>query len=260
MKKNTTPTASPWTDADITPEDIAAPLQAPPQEPEPLVPAQPAPVEYDMEGLMTDFPTATELERFVYDQTGVVLTLKGRANRVKYQVAMDVLNGEPVAAEFIGATNPYVDRTEMVPEDPIPEPPQRDARIPAPHLRQNSFFTRMIPHPDSEERARGRNVHTVFRKYQDGTITYEVLGPVNQRAIGEKIDKYGRTRPELITWIDPRTGEQIVQFADGTLTDQGRRLRAMMQTLKVNRSNQWAVWVDRDFIANTDELINNPWV
>ena len=40
---------------------------------------------FDMEGLMTDFPNATELQKFVYDQTGIVLNLKGRANRIKYQ-------------------------------------------------------------------------------------------------------------------------------------------------------------------------------
>jgi hypothetical protein len=54
-----------------------------------------------MEGLMTDFPTAKELERFVYDQTGRVLNLKGRANKLKYQVAMDVLNGLPVDPAFV---------------------------------------------------------------------------------------------------------------------------------------------------------------
>jgi len=33
------------------------------------------PAQYDLEGLMTDFPTARELERFVFDETGVVLNL-----------------------------------------------------------------------------------------------------------------------------------------------------------------------------------------
>ena len=51
---------------------------------------------------MTDFPTAKELERFVYDETGIVLNLKGRANKLKYQVAMDVLNGVEVDQKFIG--------------------------------------------------------------------------------------------------------------------------------------------------------------
>ena len=50
---------------------------------------QPVSVEpmYDLEGLMTDFPTARELEKFVFDQTGHVLNLKGRSNKFKYQTA-----------------------------------------------------------------------------------------------------------------------------------------------------------------------------
>ena len=47
--------------------------------------------DFDLEGLMTDFPTARDLERFVFDETGVVLNLKGRANKLKYQIAMDAL-------------------------------------------------------------------------------------------------------------------------------------------------------------------------
>ena len=42
---------------------------------------------YDFEGLMTDFPTAKDLEKFVFDQTGIVLNLKGRSNKFKYQKA-----------------------------------------------------------------------------------------------------------------------------------------------------------------------------
>ena len=61
--------------------------------------------QFDIDGLMTDFPTATELERFVYDQTGIVLNLKGRANKLKYQVAMDVLNGVEVDPIFTGSDN-----------------------------------------------------------------------------------------------------------------------------------------------------------
>ena len=59
--------------------------------------------EFDIEGLMTDFPTATELERFVYDQTGVVLNLKGRANKLKYQIAMDVLNNVEIDPKYTGS-------------------------------------------------------------------------------------------------------------------------------------------------------------
>ena len=81
---------------------------------------------YDLEGLMSDFPTAKELERFVYDETGTVLNLKGRANKLKYQVAMDALNGEPVDPVFIGGDNPYIDKTDLVPVEDMKPAPARD--------------------------------------------------------------------------------------------------------------------------------------
>jgi hypothetical protein len=46
---------------------------------------------------------------------------------------------------------------------------------------------------------------------------------------------------------------------DGTLTPQGKKLRAMMQTFRVNNSNQWAVWVDREFVTLHSNVANNPW-
>lgn len=215
--------------------------------------------EYDIDGLMTDFPTATELERFVYDETGIVLSLKGRANKLKYQVAMDVLNGKDVEPKYIGSDNPYIDRTELVPIDPIKPAPARDDNLPAPSELQNLFITNQIPHPDAEARAQDKKVSVMFRKYKTGEISYEILGPLSQRPYGEKIDKFGRTRPEVIKWVDPRTGEQTIVRTDGTLTPQGRKLRAMMQTFKVNKSNQWDVWIDREFVTLNDSIANNPW-
>jgi hypothetical protein len=117
----------------------------------------------------------------------------------------------------------------------------------------------MIPHTDQDLRAAGRHVEVTFRKYQDGTISFDVLGPIDERPKGEKIDKYGRVRPEVITWVDPRTGEQTAQRPDGTLTPLGKRLRALMRTMRVNNSNQWDVWVDRDFVQDQDRVIRNPW-
>lgn len=215
--------------------------------------------DFDMDGLMTDFPTATELERFVFDQTGVVLNLKGRANKLKYQVAMDVLNGNPVDPKFIGEGNPYLDKTEMVPEEPMKELPPRSPEIPDRAEVQNEFFTAFVPHSDEQYRAQGRKMHCNFRKYKNGVITYEVLGPIEPKPHGEKIDKFGRIRPEIIKWVDPRTGEQIVQREDGTLTPIGRRLRAMMMTFKFNDSNQWLTYVDREFISLDRQAAENPW-
>ena len=219
-------------------------------------------LEYDLEGLMSDFPTAKELERFVYDETGTVLNLKGRANKLKYQIAMDVLNGAEVDPVYIGKDNPYLDKSDLVPVDPIKPAPARGAGLPDPSELQNSFHSRMIPHVDEDLRAQGRHCEVTFRKYNNGLITYNILGPIDERPQGEKMDKYGRVRPEIIRWVDPRSGEQIAQRPDGTLTPQGKRLRALMRSgekFRVNKTNQWDVWVDRDFVQNADAIIQNPW-
>ena len=221
--------------------------------------AEPEQPEYDIDGLMTDFPTATELERFVYDQTGHVLNLKGRANKLKYQVAMDVLNGITVDVKFTGGDNPYVDRSELVPVEDLKPVPDRDPGLPPESEIQNQFYTPFIPHPDPEYRAKNRKVHTVFRKYRNGMISYEVIGPIEPRSIGEKMDKFGRMRPELMSWVDPRTGEQIAVRADGSMTPRGRNLRAIMMTLRVNNTNHWNMWVDRDFISSERGELRNPW-
>jgi hypothetical protein len=239
-------------------------------EPDPVTPAeitqqqhlaqrQTQPLQYDLEGLMTDFPTAKELERFVFDETGLVLNLKGRANKLKYAVALDVLNGATVDAGFIGTENPYVDRADMVPVEDIRDPPPRDPTIPPRSQVQNSFHSRQIPHPDTDYRAQGRWCDVTFRKYDNAMITYEIMGPIDQRPHGEKIDKFGRMRPEIIRWVDPRSGEQIIQREDGTLTPMGKRLRALMQSKKVNNTNFWSVWIDRDFITLDSSSISNPW-
>lgn len=239
----------------VTEEPKTAPKKVTaPQQPQSMSNA-----EYDMEGLMTDFPTAKELERFVFDETGVVLNLKGRANKLKYQVAMDVLNGVEVDAKFIGNENPYIDRTELVPVEDLKPVPAKDPSLPDIKEVQNYFVTNTIPHPDFEARMQDKKVSVVFRKYNTGAISYEILGPVDQRPHGVKLDKYGRERPEIIKWIDPRTGEQTVMREDGSLTPQGRKLRAMMQTMKVNKSNHWDTWVDREFATLTDAIASNPW-
>lgn len=261
----TTPQADVWGEqtaapdpADMTPTGNY-PIEEPPQKSQhknqPMDPAR----AFDMEGLMTDFPTARDLERFVFDETGIVLNLKGRANKIKYQVALDVLNGVEVDAIFIGNENPYVDKADMVPEEPMRSVPARDPRIPPADSLQNSFHSRQVPHPDPEYRAKGRRCDVTFRKYRDGTITYEILGPIEPRPFGEKIDKFGRIRPEIIKWVDPRSGEQVMQLPDGTTTTIGKRLRGLMQLMRVNNSNFWEVWIDRDFASLDHSVIANPW-
>lgn len=270
MQKPTQPTDNPWaeTAAPVAPEAAAETVAAAITEakqsrsktaPKPAQPAATLAGDYDLEGLMNDFPTATELERFVYDETGIVLQLKGRANKLKYQIAMDALNGQEIDPRYLGKDNPYIDRTDLVPVDPIKEVPPRDPGLPDRTEVQNVFLSTQVPHPDFEARAQDKKVHMLFRKYKNGMISYEILGPIEERPYGEKIDKYGRKRPEVIRWVDPRTGEQVVVNRDGTLTPQGKRLRAMMQTFKVNSSNYWEVWVDREFVSLDDSVKFNPW-
>jgi hypothetical protein len=215
--------------------------------------------QFDMEGLMTDFPTATELQQFVYDQTGTVLNLKGRANRIKYQVALDTLNGIAPSEEFTGSENPYLDRTELVPEEPLRVLPPRDAAIDAAGPEVTRFTTNQFPHPDPDWRAQDMKCQVTFRKYANNMITYEILGPISRRAIGTKLNKYGREVPEKIIWIDARTGEQIIREASGQLTPLGTRLKGFMTRMRVNRTNQWDLWIDRDFILAGDMVSDNPW-
>jgi hypothetical protein len=259
MKKNTPATTpSPW---DAEPFDTA-PLdgETKTQTKEQIIAKSALPAaEFDIDGLMTDFPTAKELERFVYDQTGRVLNLKGRANKLKYQVAMDVLNGIEVDPTFVGGDNPYIERADLVPVEDIKPAPARDASLPDHTHVQNQFASRTVPHPDPDMRATGRKVDCVFRKYRNGMISYEVLGPIDQRPEGEKMDKFGRMRPEIIRWIDPRTGEQVMVRQDGTLSPMGRNLRGMMQRQKFNDSNMWAVFIDREFADMAGGELNNPW-
>jgi hypothetical protein len=102
--QNTTPTDNPWDETqEAAPSKAVKSNKSKKVEAAIVVPSAPVGSnigDYDIDGLMTDFPTATALERFVYDETGAVLNLKGRANKLKYQVAMDVLNGLQVDAKF----------------------------------------------------------------------------------------------------------------------------------------------------------------
>jgi hypothetical protein len=159
----------------------------------------------------------------------------------------------------VGGDNPYIDKADMVPVEDIKALPPRDATLPAHEHIQNQFVSRLIPHPDTEFRAQMRRVDCLFRKYRNGMISYEVLGPIDQRSEGEKMDKFGRMRPEIIRWVDPRTGEQVMVRQDGTLSPMGRNLRATMQQHKFNNSNMWAVFVDREFADFAGGELNNPW-
>jgi hypothetical protein len=270
MKKTTTPAADPWDNVPAEPnttkpiiEDFVEHLADEPiAYSQPASPASLGATAFDMEGLMTDFPTATELQKFVYDETGIALNLKGRANKLKYQIALDTLNGIPPADEFIGRENPYLDKNDLVPEEPLQPEPARDPELPPLSETQNVFHCKTAPHPDPACRAQDQYAEIEFRKYRDGTISYRVLGPILPRPHGEKIDKFGRTRPEIIKWVDPRTGERIVRRSNGSMTTMGLRLKALMQSAdyRVNKSTQWDVWIDRNFGQLNQGVIDNPWL
>ena len=220
---------------------------------------KPEPIEYSMEGLKEDFPTALELEKFVFDETRVALKLKGLAPSKKYEIALAVLNGKDIDPRYITGSNPYVNNDDLIPEDPIKPIPARDPRLPTKHWMA-VFHDMALPHPDANMRAVDAKVMCQFKTYDDGSISYEILGPLEKHSYGEKVDKYGRPRPEKYIWIDPRTGEQAVRYADGTFSKMGQRLRTLMESKRVNRTQSfWSVWIDRDFTQFNQGAIDNPW-
>lgn len=215
--------------------------------------------DFDIDGLMADFPTATELERFVFDQTGVVLNLKGRSQTIKYTMAMKVLNGEEVEAKYITEGNPYLDKADLIPEDPLRPVPLRDERLPEAGTVAHSFFTSQLPHPDPESRSRKQHVDVQFKKYKNGMISYEILGPIEPRPEGKKIDKYGKERPEIIRWLDPRTGEQLVKLPSGELTEMGMRLKAQFENPKNPLLNGMWFRIDRNVATSDPSIMNDVW-
>ena len=214
---------------------------------------------FDLEGLMTDFPTAKELEKFVFDKTGHVLELKGRSNKFKYQTAMDVLNGKEPDATLMGTENPYLDKNDLIPVDDLKKLPARPQEVVGQQCVA-SFISKTFQHPDSDWAAQGQKCEVVFRKYMNNAITYEIIGPISTRAVGTRVNKFGKEVPEKFVWVDPRTGEQIIRNANGSYTPVGTRLKARMTQAKINKSDYWSVWIDREFVVGDgNNAIDNPW-
>jgi len=100
----------------------------------------------------------------------------------------------------------------------------------------------------------------VFRKYMNNAITYEIIGPISTRAVGTRVNKFGREVPEKYTWVDPRTGEQLIRSSSGMLTPVGTRLKAQMSKARINNKSYWDVWIDREFfIGDANNTLDNPW-
>jgi len=264
MKKETKPQVDVWNDG-LDSEDIRevalAPLEPEITSVDDLKPPSytPSKRKFSVGGLKADFPTAKELEQFVFDETNVALKLKGIDPELKYELALQVLNGEAIDPEYITGHNPYIDQAELIPEDPIKPIPARDPRLPN-EEPMTIFHDFTIPHPDYQMRAYDAKVICQFKKYNNGAISYEILGPLEKHSEGEKLDKYGRARPEKFTWVDPRTGEQAIRLQDGTYTKMGQRLRTLMESRRVNKnSTVWTTWIDRDFTQFNRDSIDNPW-
>ena len=217
---------------------------------------------YDLEGLMTDFPTAKELEKFVFDQTAIVLNLKGRSNKFKYQTAMDVLNGKTPDIALLGNENPYLDKNDLIPVDELKKLPARPREVVG-EACVTSFIAKNFPHPDPDFQAQGQLCEVVFRKYANNVITYEIIGPITTRPVGVRVNKFGKEVPEKYTWVDPRTGEQIVRSENGMLTGIGTRLKKKMSDSqhRVGNRSQWEIWIDREFVFvdNNSGSLNNIW-
>jgi hypothetical protein len=211
---------------------------------------------YDIDALKADLPTAKELAQFVFDKTNgaISLDLIGKPKEDQYQVAKNALEGKKVPSEFLTGENPYVDKKDEIPVDPLRELPPRDPNLPSPDAQVFYFGATNMPHPLDPQS--DKKVYIDFRKYENGMITYAITGPVEQMPVGEKKNRYGQTVPEKYSWIDPRTPEMVLRHADGTFTKEGRGLHTYCVGEK--GGGIWTM-IDRDMVTVTEKNIANPW-
>ena len=209
---------------------------------------------YDIEALKADLPTAKDLAQFVYDKTGISLDLVGKPKEDQYMVARNALEGKKVPADFQTELNPYIDRKELIPVDEMKKIPPRPADLPDEGSRVHFFGATNMPHPTDPQS--DRKVHISFRKYDNGVVTYQVTGPVEQIAVGERINKFGQRQPEKYSWLDPRTEEIMLRRADGTFTEKGRGLYAFCVGEK--GGGIWTL-IDRNVMNIAEKNVTNPW-
>jgi hypothetical protein len=209
---------------------------------------------YDIDALKNDLPTAKDLAQFVYDKVGVSLDLIGKPKEDQYAVAKNALEGKKIPSEFITDTNPYLDKKELIPVDEQKKMPPRSDKLPDLNAQVNIFVATNMPHPLDPQS--DRKVQIKFRKFDNGVITYEVTGPIEQQAVGERINKFGQRVPERYTWIDPRTPETILRNQDGTYSDKGRGLYAYCVGEK--GAGIWPL-IDKDVMEIAQKNIANPW-
>ena len=209
---------------------------------------------YDIEALKADLPTAKDLAQFVYDKTQIALDLVGKPKEEQYLVAKNALEGKKIPQDYQTDENPYVDRKELIPVDEVKKIPPRPSDLPPTESRVHFFGATNMPHPLDPQS--DRKVMINFWKYDNGMITYEVSGPVEQVAIGSRINKFGQTQPEKYSWIDPRTEEILLRRQDGSFTEKGRGIYSFC--IGEKGAGIWPL-IDKDVITFTEKNIANPW-
>jgi len=209
---------------------------------------------YDIDALKEDLPNSIALAQFVYTKTQVALDLTGKPKEEQYQVAKNALEGKKVPAEYLTNENPFVDKKDEIPVDELKKLPPRNEDLPEKGSHVHFFGATNIPHPDDPQS--DRKVQINFYKYNNGLITYEIMGPLEQVAIGQKMNKYGQSIPEKFSWLDPRTPEVICRRPDGTFTDHGRRLQIFCDGEK--GAGIWRM-IDKDMTAFNAQNITDPW-
>lgn len=209
---------------------------------------------YDIDALKADLPTAKELAQFVYDKTEIALDLIGKPKEEQYVVAKNALEGKKVPSEYLTNQNPYVDKKETIPEDPLAKIPERDKDLPDIGSRVHFFGATNMPHPQDPQS--DKKVEISFRKYDNGAITYQIMGPVEKIAVGERLNKFGQLQPERYSWIDPRTPETLMRRPDGTYTEKGRGLYLYCSGEK--GAGIWGL-IDRDMTKIAQKNITDPW-
>jgi hypothetical protein len=209
---------------------------------------------YDVDALKADLPTAKDLAQFVYDKTQIALDLIGKPKEEQYLVAKNALEGKKIPSEYQTDENPYVDRKELIPVDEMKEIPPRSPDLPPDTSRVHFFGATNMPHPLDPQS--DRKVMINFWKYDNGMITYQISGPVEQIAIGSRINKFGQTQPEKYSWIDPRTEEMILRRQDGSFTEKGRGIYSFC--IGEKGAGIWSL-IDKDIISFAEKNIANPW-
>jgi len=182
------------------------------------------------------------------------LDFVGNPKEDQYSVAKNALEGKKVPSEYMTELNPYIDRKETIPMDELKPLPPRPKDLPDPDSQVHFFGATNMPHPEDPQS--DRKVQINFRKYENGIITFQIMGPVEQQAVGERLNKFGQRVPEKYTWLDPRTEEIVMRRPDGTYTEKGRGLFQYCSGEK--GGGIWGL-IDRDLVSISQKNVVNPW-